>query len=54
VQTTKNALRGHGLIILNKDHVEAGLVHILLIIGFHKIATCIFKYARFQNPYVWY
>ena len=49
VQTTKNALRGHGLIILNEDHVEAGLVHILLIIGFHKIATCVAMNARLDD-----
>ena len=41
VQTAQNALGGHALVVLHKDHIQAKLMHIVLVIGLHKIAAAV-------------
>ena len=51
MEATEHALLAAGLVILHKDHVEAGGVKLRLVIRFHKIATVVTENRRFHDSH---
>jgi len=41
VKPAQDALDGHTLVVLDEDHVQAGLLHVALIVGLHEIAPVV-------------
>ena len=41
MQTTEHALLALGLVVLNKDHVEAGRIELALVVSFHEVAALV-------------
>ena len=49
MKAAEHALLATGLVILNKDYIEARRIEFRLVIGFHKIATMVTKNRRLYN-----
>ena len=49
MQSAKDALDRHALIILHEDHIQTGLAHIVLVVGLHKIAAVITVNGRLDD-----
>ena len=49
VQPPKHAPAGHGLVVLDEHHVQSGLMHVILIVGFHEIAPAVPEDGRLNN-----
>ena len=49
MQAPEHAPAGHGLIVLNEDHIQACLMHVVQIVGLHEIAAAVSEYGRLDD-----
>ena len=49
MKAAQHSFYGRGLVVLNKYHVQAGFSHIILIVGFHKIAALVSVHCRLYD-----
>lgn len=49
MESSQHALDRHGLIVLDKYHIKASLLKVILIVGLYKIASLILKYSGFNH-----